>query len=263
MCGIVGLISKDKDKNKLIKDMTDRIVHRGPDAYGEYVDEYVALGHRRLSIIDLEGGNQPIYNEDKSILVIFNGEIYNYKDLRKELEDKHTFVTNSDTEVLVHGYEEWGKDLPKKLRGMFTFCIYDTNKKEAFIARDQFGIKPLYYYHEDDVILFGSEIKSFLAYPKFKKELNKEILASYLTFSFTPTKETFFKNVFRLEAGHYMTIGVDTLECSISRYFNLRFKDTDNSYEEMVDEIEKIMKNFQVAEDPSMGGINPKPDIIL
>ena len=154
MCGINGIISKEKNKDKIIKKMDERIYHRGPDAEGLYVDDYLALGQRRLSIIDLKGGNQPIYNEDKSILVMYNGEIYNYQELKEELKN-HKFTTNSDTEVLVHGYEEWGEELPKKLRGMFTFAIYDKNKKKVFLARDQFGIKPLYYYQNKDAIIFA------------------------------------------------------------------------------------------------------------
>ena len=160
MCGITGIISKDKNKNKIIKDMNERIIHRGPDAEGIFVEKDVALGQRRLSIIDIEGGNQPIYNEDKSILIMYNGEVYNYKELKKELTE-YTFQTNSDTEVILHGYEKWGHELPKKLRGMFAYAIYDKNKEEIFISRDQFGIKPLYYYQDEDTILFGSEIKSF------------------------------------------------------------------------------------------------------
>ena len=207
MCGIVGFIDKEKNKKKIIKNMADKIAHRGPDAEGFYVDSDIALGHRRLSIIDLSNGKQPMYNEDESLVVVFNGEIYNYPELKTELKKhKHKFATKSDTEVLLHGYEEWGKDLPKKLRGMFAFAIWDKNTKTLFCARDNFGIKPLYFYQNDEIFMFASEIKSFLEHPKFKKELNKEILASYLSFSFTPTNETFFKNVYRLEPGYSLTI---------------------------------------------------------
>lgn len=242
MCGINGIVSKEKNKDKLIKKMNDKILHRGPDAEGIYVDEFVALGQRRLSIIDLEGGNQPIYNEDKSILVVFNGEIYNYQELKKELKN-HTFTTNSDTEVLVHGYEEWGSELPTKLRGMFAFAIYDKNNNKLFIARDHFGIKPLYYYKTDNTFLFGSEIKSFLEHPKFKKELNKKLLGPYLTFSFTPTDETFFKNVYRLPQGHTMEINTKTLQYKINRYFKVDFKATNESFDEVVDKISETMED--------------------
>ena len=242
MCGINGIISKEKDKDKLIKEMNKRIVHRGPDAEGIYIDDNVALGQRRLSIIDLEGGNQPIYNKDKSILIVYNGEVYNYKELKEELTE-YEFQTNSDTEVILHGYEKWGKELPKKLRGMFAYAIYDKNKNEIFISRDHFGIKPLYYYQNKDVILFGSEIKSFLAHPKFKKELNKELIGPYLTFSFTPTDETFFKDVYRLPGGHSMTINVKTKKIKIERYFKVEFSNTKESFDEVVEEISKAMND--------------------
>ena len=240
MCGINGIVSKDKNKEKLIRDMNDKIIHRGPDAEGIYVDKDVALGQRRLSIIDLAGGNQPIYNKDKSVLIIYNGEVYNYKELKKELSE-YEFQTESDTEVILHGYEKWGHDLPKKLRGMFAYAIYDKNKNEIFISRDHFGIKPLYYYQNDDVILFGSELKSFLVHPKFVKELNKKLLGPYLTFSFTPTDETFFKNVYRLPGGHSMTIDVKNKKINIERYYKVEFGTTNESFDTMVDEISRVM----------------------
>ncbi len=245
MCGINGIISKDKNKEGQIHAMNDKIIHRGPNAEGVYVDELVALGQRRLSIIDLsDKGNQPIYNEDKSILVVYNGEIYNYQDLRNELEKfGHEFVTNTDTEVLVHGYEEWGYDLLQRLRGMFAFAIYDTKKEELFIARDYFGVKPLYYYEGEEVFLFGSEIKSFMVHPRFEKRLNKEMLGAYLTFSFTPGEKTFFQDVYKLAPGHYMVIDVKTRKKKISKYFTLSFSRTTKSYEEVVEEISKTMKD--------------------
>ena len=163
MCGIVGFADRSKNKKKTIKDMADLIKHRGPDSDGYYTDDYVALGFRRLSIIDLEGGTQPIYNEDKSKLIFFNGEIYNYKELKEKLIEKgHKFTTEADTEVLLHGYEEYTEDLLPMLRGMFTFVIYDINTHELFGARDFYGIKPLYYANMNDTFIFGSEIKSFL-----------------------------------------------------------------------------------------------------
>lgn len=222
--------------------MNEKIVHRGPDMEGIYVDSYVALGQRRLSIIDLEGGKQPIYNEDHSIMVIFNGEIYNYQELREELEN-HTFLTKTDTEVLVHGYEEWGVNLVSKLRGMFAFCIYDQNKGKLLLVRDHFGIKPLYYYQNDSVLLFGSEIKSFFVHPQFHKELNREMLGAYLTFSFTPGERTFFKNVYKLAPGHYMTVDVKTREIQIEKYFTFTFSHTESSYEEVVRDISRVMKD--------------------
>lgn len=241
MCGINVIVSDIKNKKKIIKNMNDKIIHRGPDAEGYYVDDVVALGQRRLSIIDLEGGVQPMYNEDKSIVVVFNGEIYNYLELKEELTN-HTFVTNSDTEVLIHGYEEWGIELLNKLRGMFSFCLYDIKKQEMLVVRDHFGIKPLYYYVGDEELLFGSEIKSFLEYPNFVKELNKEMIGAYLTFSFTPGEKTFFKNVYKLIPGSYMKIDVNTREFNINKYFSFLFSETDKSYKEVVDEISKTME---------------------
>ena len=177
MCGFCGFSDKKsiENKKKIIKSMSDRIIHRGPDSDGYYVVKSVAMGFRRLSIIDLKGGNQPIYNENESIVVMFNGEIYNFMELRKELIDLgHTFKTNSDTEVIVHGYEEYKKDIFNKLRGMFAIFIYDKNNKEIICARDYFGIKPLYYYFDNNLFMVGSEIKSFLSHPDFKKELNNK-----------------------------------------------------------------------------------------
>ena len=171
MCGFVGFVDKTKDKEKTIKKMADLIKHRGPDSDGYYTDDDIALGFRRLSIIDLEGGTQPIYNEEKDKLIFFNGEIYNYKYLKEDLIEKgHKFSTNTDTEVVLHGYEEYKEDFLLMLRGMFAFVIYDLKTKELFGARDFYGIKPLYYAQMKDSFMFGSEIKSFLGHPKFKKE---------------------------------------------------------------------------------------------
>ena len=240
MCGITGFIDKQNPKKDIIKRMTDRIIHRGPDAEGYYIDDNIALGHRRLSIIDLKGGDQPIYNEDKSIVVIFNGEIYNFIELKAELQKKgHKFKTNCDTEVLVHGYEEWHSDLPKKLRGMFAFALYDIKDKALFLARDNFGIKPLYYYDGKNSFMFASEIKCFLEHPDFVKELNKKIIPSYMSFSFTPTKETLFKGVYRVDPGTCMTIKNGKIETK--RYYNITFNIKKDSYDKVVDDIDKLM----------------------
>ena len=185
MCGFCGFSDKIKtnEKKKIIKEMADRIIHRGPDSDGYYVDDKIAMGFRRLSIIDLKGGDQPLYNEDESVVVMFNGEIYNFQELRKVLIDKgHDFKTNSDTEVIVHGYEEYGTDIFNKLRGMFGIIIYDKNKDMFIGARDYFGIKPFYYYNDNELFMVGSEIKSFLSHPNFKKELNKKVLSLYLSY---------------------------------------------------------------------------------
>lgn len=207
MCGFVGYVNETPDmetNNKIIKSMADRIVHRGPDQDDYYVDGEVSLGFRRLSIIDLDGGSQPIKNEDETKVLVFNGEIYNYQPLREELIKKgHSFKTKTDSEVLLHGYEEYGKDLLNKLRGMFAFVIWDKKEKKLFGARDIFGIKPFFYYLNDGNFLFGSEIKSFLSNPLFKKELNEVRLPDYLCFEYIPTNETMFKNVYKMQPGCY------------------------------------------------------------
>ena len=241
MCGIAGFVDKNKNKKTIIKKMCDKIAHRGPDGEGYFLNDDVALGHRRLSIIDLSTGDQPMFNEDKNIVVIFNGEIYNYLELRSELQEEHDFKTKSDTEVLVHGYEKWGKDLPKHLRGMFAFAIYDKKENSLFLARDNFGIKPLYYAYMNDTFMFASEIKAFLEHPSFKKEFNEDILGSYLSFSFTPTTETFFKDVKRLDAGHYLYFKDGKI--IVERYYQKSFKEKDISYEEAVKEIASIMQD--------------------
>jgi len=247
MCGITGFIDKrnKSDKNIIIDKMMNRIIHRGPDSAGKYIDSNVAIGFRRLSIIDLKGGDQPIYNEDKSMVITFNGEIYNFKELRKDLEEKgHKFKTNADTEVILHGYEEYKKDIVKKLRGMFAFVIYDINNKEMFGARDHFGIKPFYYYKTDDVFIYGSEIKSFLEHPSFVKELNKDALKPYLTFQFSALEETFFKNVFKLKEGHMFTLKDNVME--IEEYYDINYEIKNKTNEEFVKEInDKIEKSVE------------------
>ncbi len=223
MCGFVGFVDKTKDKDKTIKKMADLIKHRGPDSDGYYTDDDIALGFRRLSIIDLEGGTQPIYNEEKDKLIFFNGEIYNYKYLKEDLIEKgHKFGTNTDTEVILHGYEEYKEDFLLMLRGMFAFVIYDLKTKELFGARDFYGIKPLYYAKMKDSFMFGSEIKSFLGHPKFKKELNRDMLEQYLTFQYSVGSDTFFKNVYKLMPGHYFKYKNGKLD--IKRYYEIKFE---------------------------------------
>ncbi len=232
-----------KDKAPVLKDMMDSIAHRGPDSEGMYTDDDIALGFRRLSIIDLEAGSQPIFNEDNSLVLVFNGEIYNYQDLRKELiKEGHTFKTHSDSEVLIHLYEQHGYDMLNLLRGMFAFCIWDIQKKSLFIARDYFGIKPMYYANMGNTFMFGSEIKSFLFHPDFKKELNHDVLEHYLTFQYSPTSETFFKDVYKLPPAHYLVY--ENGELTVTRYWEPVFdakegKDLDY----WVSEIENIMKD--------------------
>ena len=205
MCGIVGFVNNKENKEEIIKDMSKKIEHRGPDGEGFYIDDNCALAHRRLAIIDLNTGAQPIYNEDKSKVIIYNGEVYNFKELKEALlKKKHVFKTKTDTEVILHGYEQWGEKLPNHLRGMFSFAIWDKNKNELFMARDGFGIKPLYYAKFNDTFMFASEPKAFLANPDFEKKLNTDILSAYLCFNSVPTSETFFKGVYRLDPGTYL-----------------------------------------------------------
>ena len=258
MCGIVGLIDKNSKttKKKIIKNMADKIIHRGPDAEGYFVDDYIALGHRRLSIIDLKGGDQPLYNETKDIALIFNGEIYNYKTIREDLINKgHKFKTNTDSEVIVHGYEEYGCELFKKLRGMFAILIYDSKNKIVVGARDHFGIKPFYYYKNDDIYLFGSEIKSFLEHPEFKKEVNKKALKMYLVFQYSIYEETFFKNVYKLKPGHYFVIKDNKMK--ITKYFEVSFDKGNNSYneyrKELKDALEESIHAYQISSDVEVG----------
>ncbi|MBR4511059.1 MAG: asparagine synthase (glutamine-hydrolyzing) [Ruminococcus sp.] len=224
MCGIVGFTNHISNAEEVIDVMMDRIRHRGPDADGKYIDADIALGHRRLSIIDVSSsGDQPIFNEDGSMVIVFNGEIYNYRDIREKLiAAGHKFRTNTDTEVLIHGYEEYGEKLLDMLRGMFSFVIWDKNKRELFGARDFFGIKPMYYAIMGKTLMFGSEIKSFLAHPQFFKELNTTALENYLTFQYSPTKETFFKNVYKLLPAHYFRYKDGKME--IKRYWDVNFR---------------------------------------
>ena len=247
MCGFVGFCDDSKNKKKIIRDMADIIKHRGPDSDGYYVDNNIALGFRRLSIIDLDKGSQPIFNEDKDKVIVFNGEIYNYKEIREELKSKgHKFTTNTDTEVILHGYEEYKEDILNKLRGMFTFVIYDIKEKSLFGARDFYGIKPFYYYYDNENFLFGSEIKSFLGSPNFKKELNKDMLSQYLTFQCSIGEDTFFKNTYKLLPGHYFIYKDKELE--IKKYYEVKLEPNDDkSLEEWVSGIREVIDNSVLA----------------
>ena len=247
MCGFVGFCDDSKNKKKIIRDMADIIKHRGPDSDGYYVDNNIALGFRRLSIIDLDKGSQPIFNEDKDKVIVFNGEIYNYKEIREELKSKgHKFSTNTDTEVILHGYEEYKEDILNKLRGMFAFVIYDIKEKSLFGARDFYGIKPFYYYYDNENFLFGSEIKSFLGSPNFKKELNKDMLSQYLTFQCSIGEDTFFKNTYKLLPGYYFIYKDKELE--IKKYYEVKLEPNDDkSLDEWVSGIREVIDNSVLA----------------
>ncbi len=243
MCGFTGFTKVGENAEAILTEMMNRIIHRGPDSEGKYIDDDIAMGFRRLSIIDItDSGNQPIFNEDGSLVLMFNGEIYNYRDIRTQLEERgHTFRTNTDSEVLIHGYEEYGEELLNKLRGMFAFIIWDKNKKELFGARDYFGIKPFYYGKIGSMMLFGSEIKSFLAHPAFKKELNTTALENYLTFQYSPTNETFFKNVYKLPPAHFFRF--DGKKLTIKRYWDVHFNA--DSTPDMDEWVRRISETFE------------------
>ncbi len=229
MCGFVGFFNSDGDSEvneNIVRSMAKKIEHRGPDDENFFIDDSISLGFRRLSIIDLAGGGQPILNEDSTKALVYNGEVYNFQELREDLLEKgHIFKTNTDSEVVLHGYEQYGADFLKKLRGMYAFVIWDSVKKELFGARDIFGIKPFFYYNDENSFIFGSEIKSFLANPHFKKEFNSDRLPEYLCFEYIPSNETLFKNVFKLPAGSYFHYS--NKKMTVEPYFELKY-DIDN-----------------------------------
>ena len=258
MCGFVGFTGQIEAREQVLERMMDRIVHRGPDMGGTHLAEGVALGFRRLSILDLsEAGAQPMGNEDGSVFVVFNGEIYNFQELRAELEAAgHTFHCHADTEVLVHGYEQWGEDLVNRLRGMYGFVVWDAKRNRLFGARDIFGIKPFYYYVCDGKagrpdtgdFIFGSEIKSFLEHPEFVKAVNHAALRPYLTLQFPATDETFFAGVYKLPAAHCFTYDVASRTLDVRRYWDADFSDDDSkSFEEYVDECDQVVHESVAA----------------
>jgi asparagine synthase (glutamine-hydrolysing) len=211
MCGICGFANLDKGSlpsKDLLKAMNDTLSKRGPDDEGFFYGDFVALAQRRLSIIDLAGGHQPLFNEDSTISIVFNGEIYNFPELRQELEatGRHCFSTNSDTEVIIHLYEDMGPECLKKLNGMFAFALWDSNKEILFCARDRMGQKPFYYSIQDNIFLFGSELKALLKHPSLSRDISPLGLSRYLAFEYVPAPLTIFENVYKLEPGHYFCI---------------------------------------------------------
>jgi asparagine synthase (glutamine-hydrolysing) len=226
MCGIAGIYSEKKrtreDLTRSIHTMAACLEHRGPDDHGYHVDGNIALGHRRLSIIDLQTGRQPIFNEDKSKCIIFNGEIYNYKEIKNDLLQKgHRFATVSDTETILHAYEEWGEECVHKLRGMFSFCIWDSQRETVLLVRDRLGEKPLYYAHYDGDFVFSSEMKSILADPRFDRAMDEEALAAYFTFSYIPDPLTIYRNIKKLSPGHMLLYNGGQIR--IRQYWDVSF----------------------------------------
>lgn len=243
MCGICGFTGEVLDRTKVIENMTKLITHRGPDSAGYFADNDISMGFRRLSIIDLGNGDQPIYNEKNNLVLTFNGEIYNYKDLKKELlECGHTFYTETDSEVILHGFEEWGEGVLKKLRGMFAIAIWNREDKSLFLARDPFGIKPLHWSKVGESFIYASEIKSILAFPNFRKRFNYKTLDNYLSFQYAVPPETFFEGVYCLMPGHYMWY--KNGEAEINRYFEATFKIDENmDLQTATNKIEKVFEN--------------------
>ncbi|MBS6196533.1 MAG: asparagine synthase (glutamine-hydrolyzing) [Clostridiales bacterium] len=245
ICGFVGKGAKETDRMAVLEEMMDAIRHRGPDDGGSYQKAEAAFGFRRLAIIDLEKGAQPMKNETGDLVLIFNGEIYNYRELREKLKEAgHIFGTQSDTEVLLHGYEEWGEKLLPKLRGMFAFAIWDEKKKEIFAARDFFGVKPFYYTMIGETLVFASEIKSILKYPAYEKKLNEEALEQYLSFQYSALDETFFKGIFRLQPGHCLRYRPGSIVLEIHRYFSPELTPKEWKSEEILTEVvDKAVEN--------------------
>lgn len=250
MCGFVGFIDENDqtyDHRAAIAAMADAIAHRGPDSEGYFEDGRAALGFRRLAIIDLAGANQPLCNENRSLVLVFNGEIYNYRELRRQLiAAGHAFSTQGDAEVVLHGFEQWGAGVLDRLRGMFAFALYDTATGELFCARDAFGIKPLYYAAEGDRILFGSEIKGLLAHPHARRSLNERRLAHWLCMEYLPDEETLFEGIRKLPAGHWLRWRNGRAERG--RWFVPRFApDAGRSLKESAEAIEAALRESVTA----------------
>ncbi len=254
MCGICGIINfngKPIDR-KILKKMNNLLFHRGPDEEGYHINAKckmqnakidVGLGMRRLSIIDLGGGSQPIYNEDKSIAIIFNGEIYNFSELRKDLEKRHKFYTRTDTEVIVHLYEDYGVDCLKYLRGMFAFAIWDSNKEQLFAAVDRLSQKPLYYTRLNGNFYFASEMKSFLVVPEFKKEINLKAIHYYLTYQYIPAPMTIWQGVEKLTPASFFVLNKEN-SMMFEKYWNIDFrKKTNLNFNEAKEKIRFLMKD--------------------
>jgi len=247
MCGIAGFTffkEQTIDIRETVEKMIGMITHRGPDEQGVYVDNVVALGSRRLSIIDLASGRQPIHNEDRSLWIVFNGEIYNYPELRDKLtQTGHIFTTRSDTEVIVHLYEEYGVDCLSRLNGMFAFALWDTREQNLFLARDRLGIKPLHYLQYPGGIVFGSELKALLQHPLVEARLDFHALSKYLTYEYVPTPHSIFKGIKKLEPGHYLVHTKDKLENHT--YWDIPIEENAISYKREEEHAEELLYRLQ------------------
>jgi asparagine synthase (glutamine-hydrolysing) len=246
MCGIAGFTGPYNDK--LLHGMADALRHRGPDGEGYFFCRFnqVNLAHRRLSINDIEGGHQPMWNEDDTVGIVFNGEIYNHKELREDLiKLGHIFKTDhSDTEVLIHGYEEWSVDLLYKLNGMFAFCIYDQKNKRLFFARDRFGKKPLYYSEFNKKIAFASELKSLLIHPEVKKEIDSVSLQKYFGYGFIPAPRSLYKGVKKLPGGHYMTYDIHNSKSSVFQYWKYKVNNSNEPLKTSEDDLASELREL-------------------
>ena len=237
MCGIAGVCGASIDSN-LLKRMCDKIRYRGPDDEGYYFGDDVALGVRRLSIIDLETGRQPIHNEDETIWIVFNGEIFNYVELRQDLEARHRFYTKSDTEVVVHLYEEIGERCLSKLNGMFAFALWDKRTHKLFLARDRMGVKPLYYAFHDGKLIFASEIKSILE-AGMTTDPDRRAILDYMTFGYVLDDKTFFERIKQIPAGHYALLEKGKFQ--VEQYWDLHFKTVQRSEKETIEQLRHLI----------------------
>lgn len=274
MCGICGFTEKitknetgprqtKQEREKILEAMMAALVHRGPDQGNSWLSEKVALGFRRLSIIDPAGSVQPMANETGSLILVFNGEIYNYQELRQELfKAGHRFSTQGDSEVLLHGYEEWGEHLPDHLRGMFAFAIWDESRQTLYAARDPFGIKPFYYALADGALLFASEIKGILPHPSYKKKLNPEALEQYLSFQYSALEKTFFQGIWQLLPGHFLKYDQNSSALTVEQYFVPTLypdnppKRLNRTEEEWIAELDKVIADsvkHHMAADTEIG----------
>ena len=245
MCGIVGIVYRDRDKpvnQDDLRRMCGTMIHRGPDDEGFFVDRHVGLAMRRLNIIDLVTGHQPIANEDGRVWIVFNGEIYNFPELRTEMEKKgHRFATNTDTETIVHLYEEYGVDCVKRLNGMFAFAIWDQRNQRLFLARDRLGVKPLYYFLDDHCLVFGSELKAILADKNVPRQIDLEALDSYLTAEYIPAPLSIFQGIKKLPPGH--TLLLRDGKVSIDRYWDLQFNGLQGREEDLCATLGELLKD--------------------